>query len=81
MKKILSKIDQLSIKEVDITGGSPETNPDLPYLIGELYKRSIKTTVRTNLCILEESEYAKFYEIYTQYDVNLVASLPCYLEF
>jgi len=80
MEQILEATDRYQFSEFDITGGSPETNPNFEFLLRELYRRNISITVRTNLCILDEPEYNRFIDIYKELSVNLVASLPCYLQ-
>lgn len=65
-------------KLLDITGGAPEMNPHLEWLIEEAFKRGIPTIVRTNLCILLEPEYEHFLQVYAKNKVHLFASLPYY---
>lgn len=63
---------------MDITGGAPEMHPDYEWFLGEVNKRGIKPMCRTNLCILKEPAYEKFMQLYADYDVTLVASMPYY---
>ena len=65
-------------KIADITGGAPEYNENLQYLIESLAPIAQKVMVRTNLCILEEPEYAHFIDVYARNKCELIASLPCY---
>lgn len=62
----------------DITGGAPEMNPDLEWLIEQASKLDVEIVVRTNLCILLEPEYERFFDVYDRHDVHLFASLPAY---
>jgi len=63
---------------LDITGGAPEMHPDYEWFLGEVHARGIRPMCRTNLCILTEPEYAHFAQLYADYDVDLVASMPYY---
>ena len=65
-------------KTLDITGGAPEMNPNLEWFLDEADKRDLYTIVRTNLVILLEPEYERFFQIYQDHFVHLYASLPYY---
>ena len=67
-----------SLNTIDITGGSPEMNPELEWFINALAGTGRRIIVRTNLAILLEKEYSKFIGIYADNGVELCASLPCY---
>jgi radical SAM/Cys-rich protein len=68
------------IPTLDITGGSPEMNPNLTWLIGEAVRLGRKVMVRTNLVVLDQALYAHLADFYASHRVELIASLPCYLE-
>ena len=55
MSALLCK--EQKIVTIDITGGAPEMNPHLEYLIEESSKICGHVIVRTNLVILLEKEY------------------------
>lgn len=61
---------------IDITGGAPEYNPNLPLLVSELAGVAQKLIVRTNLTALERAGYSELVDLYKKYGVTLVASLP-----
>jgi radical SAM/Cys-rich protein len=65
---------------VDITGGAPELNADLPRLIKALREAHHAVQVRTNLTVLLAPDIAPMMELYRDHQVALVASLPCYLD-
>lgn len=65
-------------KVFDITGGAPEMNPDLDWLIEQACAMDVDVIVRTNLCILLEPEYERFFDVYADHNVHLLASLPYY---
>ncbi len=70
------------VTDADITGGAPEANPHLPYLISGLRQVDSvrRISLRTNLAILEEEEYSQLPEYFAANEVELIASMPCYLE-
>lgn len=67
---------------VDITGGSPEMNPQLRTLIEGLRRiDSVKRIlVRTNMAILATEPYRNFIDFYRKHRIELVGSMPCYGE-
>lgn len=80
MQKILEIAGIISPKIVDITGGAPELNPYLKRLIEKLSDLNIQTQVRTNLTALLEDGNEELIAFFKDHQVNLVGSLPCYLE-
>jgi radical SAM/Cys-rich protein len=70
------------VKIIDITGGAPELNPHLRHLITELRKLdSVESIImRSNLAILSEPEYVGLPEFFAENNVEIIASLPCYLK-
>ncbi|NPV74036.1 MAG: radical SAM/Cys-rich domain protein [Pelotomaculum sp.] len=80
---ILSCLEALAgadIPVLDITGGAPELNPHLPWLIEEAARLGRRVMVRTNLTVLDADEFAHLAEFYAFHRVEVVASLPYYLE-
>lgn len=80
MQHILKLADDLNIQTIDITGGAPEMNPYFEQFITAIRAKNIHVIVRTNLTILLEPEYTHLIDFYKEQNVELVASLPCYLE-
>lgn len=64
------------ISTIDITGGSPEVNPNLEWFIPEASKLSKRLIVRTNGVILDEEPYKKYINIFSQNRVELATSFP-----
>lgn len=64
----------------DLTGGSPEMNPDFMRFVKLLKNRGHKVQVRTNLAIMEEPGFMDLPAFYRDNEIPLVASMPCYLE-
>lgn len=67
-----------SIKELDITGGAPELNPNFKWLVEQARTREYSVTVRCNLTVLFESGMEWLPDFYRDGRVHLICSLPCY---
>jgi radical SAM/Cys-rich protein len=80
MEKVLGIAESAAPSTVDITGGAPELNPDLKPFIKRLSDMAIRIQVRTNLTALLEPGNEELIEFFKTHKVNLVGSLPCYLE-
>ncbi|MDX8129302.1 arsenosugar biosynthesis radical SAM protein ArsS [Methylomonas sp. OY6] len=78
--EILALADTANIHTLDLTGGAPEMHPDFRYLVRAALDRGIAVIDRCNLTILEAPEYADLAAFLAAQQVNIVASLPCYLE-
>ncbi|MCL4112897.1 UNVERIFIED_CONTAM: hypothetical protein GTU68_004442 [Idotea baltica] len=72
--------DNPSIHTVDLTGGAPEMNPDFRYFVESLRAMGRHVIDRCNLTILLVNGYEDMAEFLAANDVEIVASLPCYLE-
>ena len=77
---ILKVIQQKGLKTLDLTGGAPEMNPHFRYLVIEARKLNVKVIDRCNLTVLSEPGYDGLAEFLAEQGVEIVASLPCYLE-
>ncbi|MEE9343072.1 MAG: arsenosugar biosynthesis radical SAM (seleno)protein ArsS [Gammaproteobacteria bacterium] len=77
---VLDFIRQENIRALDLTGGAPEMNKDFCYLVTEARKMGVAVTDRCNLTILNEPGYEYLAEFLAEQQVEIVASLPCYLE-
>jgi radical SAM/Cys-rich protein len=80
MECVVNAAERMKVHMVDITGGSPEIHPHIKPFIQSLVERGIPVKVRTNLTILQEPEYQDLSDFFKEQKVQLVASLPCYLE-
>ncbi|QEG02528.1 molybdenum cofactor biosynthesis protein A [Stieleria maiorica] len=72
--------DCLSLHAVDLTGGAPEMNPNFRDLVREFRGRGIRVIDRCNLTILQQPGYEWAAPFLAEQGVDVVASLPCYLE-
>lgn len=77
---VLSVLSENPIEALDITGGSPELSPYFRMLVSEARKLRTRVIVRTNLTIFSEPGMEGLPEFYFDQGVELIASLPCYLE-
>lgn len=68
------------VSVLDLTGGAPELNPRFRELVMEARSLNIRVIDRCNLTILEETDQKDLAEFLSQNEVEIVASLPCYLE-
>ena len=68
------------IETLDITGGAPELNPHFRTLVAEARKGGKRVIARTNLTIFFEQGMGDLPVFYRDHNVELIASLPCYLE-
>ena len=78
--QVLDLARQSVVTTIDLTGGAPEMNPHFRYLVMEARKLNITVIDRCNLVILNESGYEDLASFLAENKVEVVASLPCYLE-
>jgi len=67
-------------KVVDITGGAPELSDHFRYFVETGRAAGAHVIDRNNLTIVETRPYAWLPEYLAKHEVEVVASLPCYLE-
>jgi radical SAM/Cys-rich protein len=80
MQAILAVTEKLPSVFIDITGGAPEMHPHLEKFLRTLVKQHHRVQLRTNLTILLEPSYKHVPNLYKELGIELVASLPCYVE-
>jgi len=80
MESIFRLLAALPGCQVDITGGAPELNPHFERFVGELRTAGHPVQVRTNLSVFFEPGREGLPEFFHCHQVQLVASLPCYLD-
>jgi len=69
-----------SIHTLDLTGGAPEMNPLFKDLVLKSRDYDVKVIDRCNLTILLEPGYEDMAQFLADNKVQIVASLPCYIE-
>jgi radical SAM/Cys-rich protein len=77
---VLEFLKRRRIGTLDITGGAPELNENFRRLVIEASKLGAKVMDRCNLTILEQPGQADLAEFLSRNRVEVVASMPCYLQ-
>jgi len=77
---VLAFIERRRIATLDITGGAPELNAHFRRLVTAARARGVKVMDRCNLTILEQPGQEDLAEFLAREQVEVVASMPCYLE-
>jgi radical SAM/Cys-rich protein len=65
---------------VDLTGGAPELSEHFRFFVETAWECGCHVMDRNNLTIIETPAYDWLPEYLASYQVEIVASLPCYLE-
>jgi len=68
------------LKILDVTGGSPEMNPDFRWLVKSAKVQGLQVIDRCNPTILVEPGYEWIADFLAEQHVEVIASLPCYLQ-
>ena len=77
---VLAYLRQSGAETLDITGGAPELNANFRYLVTEARKLGVHVMDRCNLTILNEPGQEDTAEFLANHQVEVIASLPCYLK-
>lgn len=80
MAACLDVLARTDIPTVDITGGAPEMNPHFRWFVREVRRLGRNAIDRCNLTILLAPGFDDLPEFLAEHQVEVVASLPCYLE-
>jgi len=80
VEELIAFIKASGIKRLDLTGGAPELNPNFRYLVTETRKLGVHVIDRCNLTILFEPGQEGLAQFLADQQVEIVASLPCYLK-
>jgi radical SAM/Cys-rich protein len=80
VEDVLSALGQSDIPTLDLTGGAPELNPNFRKMVLKARALGRRVMVRTNLTIFFEDGMGDLPEFYAESSVDLVASLPYYIE-
>jgi radical SAM/Cys-rich protein len=76
---VLAVLARRPIATLDITGGAPELNPHFRRLVRAARDLGVRVIDRCNLTILELAGQEDLAEFLAAEEVEIVASLPCYL--
>lgn len=77
---LLALLEHSTANTLDLTGGAPELNPDFRYLVTSAKALNAHIIDRCNLTILSEPGQEDLAQFLAQNKVEVVASMPCYLE-
>jgi len=72
--------EKQQIQQLDVTGGSPEMNPEFRWLVQTAKQQGLHVIDRCNPTILEEPGYEWAADFLAEHQIEVIASLPCYLE-
>jgi radical SAM/Cys-rich protein len=77
---VLAFLDRKRVATLDITGGAPELNPHFRRLVTAARDMGARVIDRCNLTILEVPGQEDLAEFLARQQVEITASLPCYLQ-
>ncbi len=77
---VLAFLQKHRIKTLDITGGAPELNANFRRLVTTARAFGVHVMDRCNLTILEQPGQEELGEFLAAHGVEIVASMPCYLQ-
>ena len=78
--QVLDFLEGSRVRILDITGGAPELNPHFRELVMRARELDRHVIDRCNLTILEEPGQETLAQFLAEHQVQIIASLPCYLE-
>ena len=78
--EVIAFLKAANIATLDVTGGAPELNPHFRMLVTAARELGVKVTDRCNLTILDQPGQEDLPQFLSDHGVEVVASLPCYLE-
>ena len=80
MSVLLDFARRQGVQTLDLTGGAPEMNPNFRRLVTAARAVGLRVIDRCNLTILCEPGYETLADFLAEENIEIVASLPCYLE-
>jgi len=78
--EVLQYLRSTRVPTLDITGGAPELHAQFRYLVTQARALDVHVMDRCNLTIVHEPGQEDLVEFLAAQQVEVVASLPCYLE-
>jgi radical SAM/Cys-rich protein len=79
-ERIIDYFGKNEIEVLELTGGAPEMNPNFRFLVDKACRLGRHVVVRSNLTVMLEEGLEDMPYFMADRKVELVASLPCYLE-
>ena len=80
VEEIIAFLERSGVTRLDVTGGAPELNANFRFLVEAARALGIHVIDRCNLTILNEPGLEDLAGFLARQRVEIVASLPCYLE-
>jgi radical SAM/Cys-rich protein len=80
MNDVLAFLGESGVHTLDVTGGAPELNPHFRALVTGARALGVLVMDRCNLTVLEQPGQEDLSDFLAAHRVDVVASLPCYLE-
>jgi radical SAM/Cys-rich protein len=77
---VLNFLDRQRVSTLDITGGAPELHPHFRRLVSSARDLGVRVMDRCNLTILEQPGHEDLADFLARQQVEIVASMPCYLQ-
>ena len=78
--QVIAFIEASGVRRLDLTGGAPELNPHFRYLVEQARRLGVQVIDRCNLTVLELPEVDGMAGFLARHVIEIIASLPCYLE-
>ncbi len=78
--EVIAYLKDAGIRTLDVTGGAPELNPHFGMLVEAARNIGVHVIDRCNLTILFEPGQESLAQYLADHQVEVVASLPCYME-
>lgn len=78
--QIIDFLNSSGPEKLDLTGGAPELNPYFRHLVHAAREGGVHVMDRCNLTIFEEDGQNGLEEFLADHQVEIIASLPCYLK-
>lgn len=76
MDDVIAYAQRGRFETIDITGGAPELNPNLPHMIEKLSPLSPSTILRSNLTALNDKRTKHLVDLLKDHKITIVASFP-----
>ncbi|MGB7923680.1 MAG: arsenosugar biosynthesis radical SAM (seleno)protein ArsS [Pyrinomonadaceae bacterium] len=80
IEQVIIALRRFRVPTLDITGGAPELNPSFRHLVREARALGTHVMVRHNLTVMFEAGQNDLPDFFREYDVEVVSSLPYFLE-
>jgi len=77
---VLALLGSNGVTTLDLTGGAPELNPHFRYLVRSARALGVRVIDRCNLTVLQEKGQESLAAFLAEQQVEISASLPCYLQ-